>query len=133
MIQIRRNPLISVLIPAAGIAIVGAAVYIENYILGAVGGVHIALGVLMQLNPVVVIEKDKVLLKNLIGMTRAEYPHDGLELLDVRADKLHIVHQGQRAPIQRLNKAWLHPGDWNAMIDIFEKAREMAAKAALRR
>ncbi|MEM0995582.1 MAG: hypothetical protein AAGN35_00820 [Bacteroidota bacterium] len=125
MIQIRRHPLLSILLPALGLIGGGWGLYMENAWLIVPGILLLLLGALQMLNPVANIEPDKVQLKNIFGMVRAEYGHDGIALMELRGDKLFIRKGQQIAHLHQLNPKRLHPADWSHLGEAIQKAREL--------
>jgi hypothetical protein len=128
MIQIRRHPLMSTIVPAAGLIGAGLGLYMENVWLIAPGILLIVLGALQMVNPLVVIEQDKVEFRNIFGMVRASYEHDGLELMEMRGDDLYIRKGQHIAHLRQLKYKRLHPSDWRHLKEALEKARELAGK-----
>ena len=51
--------------------------------------------------------------------------HDGLHLVRVANDVIHIQKGNLEAPLRRIVKARMHPGDWKVMLVTLEKIREM--------
>lgn len=129
--------MIAVAVTTVGLAIAITGGYIEytnvgidveNVILVAVGILHIFIGAMMMVNSAVILEKNELKLQNLFGLQRVAYPHDGLESITVVEEQIHILHNGRRAAVTRIQKRYLHKGDWDFMLDALDKAREMAEK-----
>ena len=129
MIQLRRHPFLAVSVPALGILVTLAGLYVESIWMIAPGIMAILLGALMIVNPVVVVETDTIKMHNLFGMLQASFPHDGLEFLDIEANKLFIQHENRRAHLKMVDPKMLHPGDWRNLQETLDKAREHAQKA----
>ena len=115
-------------IPAIGLIGAGLGLYMENVWLIAPGILLIVLGALQMVNPLVVIERDKVEFRNIFGMVRAAYEHDGLELMEMREDELYIRKGQHIAHLRQLKPGRLHPSDWKHLKETLQKARELADK-----
>ena len=129
MIQLRRHPVLAVSVPALGLLVTIAGLYVESIWMIAPGIMAILLGALMIVNPVVVVDADTIKLHNLFGMAQASFPHDGLEFLDIEDNKLFIQHENRRAHLKMVDPKMLHAGDWRNMKEALTKAREHAQKA----
>lgn len=128
MIQIRRHPLISTAVPALGLIGAGLGLYLDNIWIMAPGILLVVLGALQMITPVAVIDQESVQLKNMFGMVRAEYAHDGLEMMEMRDGKLFIRRDQQIAHLHQLKPKRLHQSDWKHLEESLQKARELAKK-----
>jgi hypothetical protein len=128
MIQIRRHPLISTAVPALGLIGAVCGLYLDSVWIMAPGILLVVLGALQMITPVAVIDQETVQLKNLFGMVRAEYKHDGLEFMEIRGDKLFIKRDQQIAHLHQLKPKRLHQSDWRHLEETLLKARELAKK-----
>lgn len=126
MIQIRRHPLISTAVPALGLIGALTGLYLDNIWIMAPGILLVVLGALQMVTPVAVIDQETVKLKNLFGMVRAEYEHDGLEVMEIREGKLFIRRDQQIAHLHQLKPKRLHQSDWRHLEESLQKAREIA-------
>lgn len=127
-IPIRRNPRLALVILLVGIALAGVGLLFGQFWVVFLGILPVLLAGMMMLNPMVVLANDKVELKNIFGLTGASYDHDGLHLVRVANDVIHIQKGNLEAPLRRIVKARMHPGDWQVMLVTLDKIREMHAQ-----
>jgi hypothetical protein len=125
-IQLRRSPRVTLSILLFGLLAAAVGLFFGQMIVIFLGVLPILLAGLMMLNPMVVLADDHVELKNLFGLTRASYDHDGLHLVQVLADDMIYIQKGDmRAPLRRIVRARLHAADWDVMLQRLEAVRQM--------
>jgi hypothetical protein len=121
-ISIRRSPRITfTILPIGLVVVIVGLVYSDMFVIFA-GVLPVLLAGMMMLNPMVVLSDDHVELKNIFGLTRASYEHDGLHLVQVQADVIFIQKGDLRAPLRRVIKSRLHKGDWEVMLKVIAEA-----------
>jgi hypothetical protein len=129
-IVIRRSNKIAFGMLAFGVVIAGLGLVFSFFWIIFLGVMPMLLAGLVLLNPMVVLATDHVALKNIFGLTRASYDHDGLHLVQVIDDMIYIQKGDMRAPLRRIVKRRLHPGDWQVMLERLEIVRQMHAAQA---
>jgi hypothetical protein len=121
-ISIRRSPRITFTILPIGLVVVIVGLVYSDILVIFAGVLPVLLAGMMMLNPMVVLSDDHVELKNIFGLTRASYEHDGLHLVQVQADVIFIQKGDLRAPLRRVIKSRLHKGDWEVMLKVIAEA-----------
>lgn len=126
-ISLRRQPARGFLFFALGLGCAAVGLWLSLFALIFVGVLFILLATSYILNPAVVLTDAAVELKNIFGLTRVRYEHDGLHRVQVEGDQIFIRKGDLRAPVTAIQKAKLHAGDWNAMLAHLEQARKLRA------
>lgn len=124
MIKIRQHPAIAIFLLLVGAGVASGYFFKPEIIFLIIGGLNAGMAVIMVVSPVVEIDKDEVRIKNVLGVTRLRFQHNGLHNLAVRGPRLEIERDGMRATVKGINKKWLNPADWGVMADAVEEARK---------
>jgi hypothetical protein len=124
-ISIRRHPRLAFAILLVGVVVAGIGLFFGQFLVVFLGVMPVLLAGLMMLNAMVVLSDEAVELKNIFGLTGARHAHDGLHLLRIQDDVLYIQKGDMQAPLRRIVKSRMHPGDWQVMVDSLEKIRAM--------
>ena len=127
-IKVRRHPVFALIFMAIGGGLIALGFIIEQYAFIVLGGMSLIPGAFAFMNPALVVDKESVQLKNLLGFTGRVIPHDGLDRLAVREGKLIIEYGGRRAELPRPNARSLHRADWKFMAEALQKARALKNK-----
>lgn len=127
-ISIRRRPVYAFILLGIGLIVVAIGLLYSDFWVLFMGVLPVIIAALMMLSPFVVLSAEAVELRNIFGLVRASYAHDGLHLLTVQHDVLFIQRGDMRAPINRIAKARLHPGDWEVMLETLAHARQLRSK-----
>jgi hypothetical protein len=132
-ISLRRQPLIAIVVLVVGLVAMGIGLLISEFIMVFAGVLPVILAGLMMLNPFVVVSDEAVELRNVFGLTRAKYAHDGMHLLTIQDDTLYIQRGNQRAPIRRIIRTRIHGGDWYTLSETIKEAAEMRKRGKKRK
>lgn len=124
-IPLRRSPKIALAILIVGLAVAGLGIFFAELWVTFLGVLPVLLAGMLMLNPMVVLSDKEVALKNIFGLTRARYDHDGLHLVQITNDVIFIQKGDMRAPLRRIVKGRLHGGDWAVMLVTLDKVRAM--------
>jgi hypothetical protein len=127
-ISVRRHPLFAIAVLIVGFGWMGVGLYLSNYWILALGVLHVIFAALLMLNPFVTITDQSLDLKNVFGLVRASYDHDGFHLIRLQNDVVYIRKGDMEAAVRRIVRKRLHPGDWKVMEAALAQAKVMRQK-----
>ncbi len=82
-----------------------------------------ALGVLMFVNPVLVLEDRLIRMQNLFGVTLKTYEFDRLDQVCVEGGKLFVDRGSGREQVKGVSRFAVDPWDWQALVAQIERGR----------
>lgn len=124
-IQVRRHPLVALLLIALGLGSAFLGFWFELYGVLFLGGAILVISGFFLWNPALIVTDKTVELRGLFGNRGRVIPHDGLKKLRIDGQQLVIEHAGRRATLPRPKGSSLHPADWAFLAKSLEKAHNL--------
>ncbi|MBK9453032.1 MAG: hypothetical protein IPN95_27160 [Bacteroidetes bacterium] len=127
-IPLRRHPLFGFVLLFAGLAAVVVGLLLSDFWVVFMGVLPVIFAALMMLSPFVVVTNEVVELRNVFGLVRASYAHDGFHVIGQENGLLWIQRGDMRAAVKRVSEKRLHKGDWHVLRETVTAAKAIRAE-----
>jgi hypothetical protein len=113
--KIRHNRVIAAIILILGAFVLFAGLFMKAVPSIFIGLLNVLIGIMMMVQPQLVISRSRVELKNLLGMTMKTRDFDYPSQLELEDSKFYINRNGKREKIMTVNKIFSHGPDVDAL------------------